>query len=508
MRQLLSILCTLMFLGLFYNQAEAQSLMQTAKEAEQRAKEARQQEIARYDEIVDSKDPVAYQQYILDFPTGSKTPEIKGRLQEINLWNEAKDRHTVSAYETYLKNSQYHWYESEATHAISVMRERAEREAWDKFRSANTIEAYQQYLSDNPNSIYRQEAEKAIYELRERAAWEKIRYAHEISDIEEIESFVSNYPDAPESPEAVARLHELKGLREYNEGNLDAALSEFSQVDRERLSYSARKAYDDVIEYNEFSKLGLNPSEASLADFMRRYPHSRYLAEVSNRLAIAKARKFGDYATDSDYAKALSYATDPSTREAVYAYISENRQRQKDRISAQKTWQRQQNGGWLNLGLSFLDFGCNLDFEDYSLWYYNVGVILRLGNFKDWAQLAVGVKPGVLGYKEGENTSSFFDDSDGDTHVAFHMPILAQLKLNLFTTSRNSRLFIQGMYQFNAVRVADIESRMAWGAGFGVAWQHLDVSLNYRHDIGSTEDRAYPNQHYLGLSMAFYFRLK
>ena len=55
MRQLLSILCTLMFLGLFYNQAEAQSLMQTAKEAEQRAKEARQQEIARYDEIVDSK---------------------------------------------------------------------------------------------------------------------------------------------------------------------------------------------------------------------------------------------------------------------------------------------------------------------------------------------------------------------------------------------------------------------------------------------------------------------
>ena len=150
------------------------------------------------------------------------------------------------------------------------------------------------------------------------------------------------------------------------------------------------------MEYNEYSKLGHYATEAALLNFMRKYPNSKYSNEVSNKIAVAKARNLGDYASSYDYNQALSYAKDSYTRNSVQSYISTNKKKQKERRNAMKSWERKQNGGTVNLGLDFLDLGLNGAYDDCTLWYYNVGLMLRFGNFKDRVQFAIGIKTGYI----------------------------------------------------------------------------------------------------------------
>lgn len=505
MKRLLSILFSVMLVASFSNQADAQSLMQTAKKAEQRAKELKQQETSRYNAIVESKDLAKYNQYIADYPRGSKTPEIKRRAEEIKLWNNARSSNSILSYQNYLSSTQYHWFDNEANQSIRSIKQKAEKEEWEKVVAVNTISSYQAYLQKNPTSGYKQDAEKAINRLQGSQAWDRVKNS---DNINELQRFISSYPYSVEVSIATAKLHELKGIQHYNEGNLSSAYSEFSNLTRDKISYANRKAYDDVMEYNEYSKLGYYASEAALLSFMRKYPNSKYADDVSNKIAVTKARNFGDYASSYDYNQALGYAKDSYTKNSVQSYISMNKKKQKERRNALKSWERKQNGGTVNLGLDFLDLGLNGAYDDCTLWYYNVGVMLRFGNFKDRVQFAIGIKPGIFGYTEEVYSGGYYYDYyDTENQTAFHMPIVGQLKLNLFKTSENSRFFIYGKYQYNAVRVEDIEAEMAWGAGFGVAWKHFDWAFYYRQDIGNVKNYDYKNQHYFGMSMIYYWQL-
>ena len=449
---------------------EAQSLMQTAKKAEQHAKELKQQESARYNAILDSKDLSKYNQFINDYPRGSKTPEIRKRAQEVKSWNDAKNQSTIASYEQYLNATNYHWYDNEANQSIRSIKQKAEKDKWDKVVAINTISSYQNYIQNNPTSGYKQDAEKAINRLQGQQAWNGIKNTEDIS---ELQNFISSYPHAVEVSTAMAKLHELKGVEHYKEGNLGSAYSEFSNLTRDKISYANRKAYDDVMEYNEYSKLGYYVSEAALLSFMKKYPNSKYADDVSNKIAITKARNFGDYASSYDYSIALSYANNSDTRKIVNSYISMNKKSQKNRINKLKSLERKQNGGLFNLGLDILDFGLNGGYDNHTICYYNIGLILRMGNFMDRLQFAIGFKPGLLSYDD----ANYGHHNNETESLHFHMPIVGQLKLNLCNTSDKSRLFIDGKYQFNAVRVKHIESAMSWGAGCGVAWKHIDCAL-------------------------------
>lgn len=505
MRRLYFIICSLLLIVSVSTTVEAQSLMQTAKKTEQRAKELKQQESARYNTIVDSKDLSKYNQFINDYPRGSKTPEIRKRAQEIKLWNDAKNQNTIASYEQYINFTNYHWYDNEANQSIHFIKQTAEKEEWDKVVAINTISGYQNYIQTNPTSGYKQEAEKAINRLQGEQTWNRIKNSN---DIDELQDFISSYPNAVEVHIAAAKLHELRGVQYYNEGNLGSAYSEFSNLTRDKISYANRKAYDEVIEYNEYSRLGHYASETALLSFIRKYPNSKYANEVSNKIAVAKAKNFGDYASPYDYNQALSYAKDSYTRNSVQSYISMNKKKQKERRNAMKSWERKQNGGIVNLGLDFFDMGLNGAYDDCTLWYYNIGLMLRFGNFKDRVQFAIGLKPGIFGYTEEVYSGGYYYDYyDTENQIEFHMPIVGQLKLNLFKTSENSRFFIYGKYQYNAVRVEDVEAEMAWGVGLGVAWKHFDWALYYRQDIGSVKNYDYKNQHYFGMSMIYYWQL-
>lgn len=505
MRRLYFIICSLLFIASLSNTVEAQSLMQTAKKAEQRAKELKQQESARYNAILESKDLSKYNQFINDYPRGSKTPEIRKRAQEVKLWNDTKNQNTIASYEQYLNTTNYHWYDNEANQSIRSIKQKAEKDKWDKVVAINTISGYQTYIQNNPTSGYKQEAEKAINRLKGQQEWNIIKNSENIS---ELQNFISSYPHAVEISIATAKLHELKGVQHYNEGNLGSAYSEFSHLTRDKISYANRKAYDDVMEYNEYSKLGYYASEASLLSFMWKYPNSKYADDVSNKIAVAKARNLGDYASSYDYNQALSYAKDSYTKNSVKSYISMNKKKQKERRNALKSRERKRNGGSVNLGLDFLDLGLNGAYDDCTLWYYNVGIMLRLGNFKDRVQFAIGLKPGIFGYTEEVYSGDYYYDYyDPENRTAFHMPIVGQLKLNLFNTSENSRFFFYGKYQYNVVRVEDIEAEMSWGAGCGFAWKHFDWAFYYRKDIGKIGYHEFKTPDFWGMSMIYYWQL-
>ena len=467
---------------------QSQSLMQTAKQAEQRARELKQQEDSRYDAILNSKNLSKYEQYITDYPRGKKTIEIKRRAEEIKLWNKAKQINTIPAYEEYLTKTQYHWYDSDAKSSIKNIKQRQEYDAWQKVVKINTTEAYKQYLANNPQSSYAEEANLAIKKIEATQAWDRIKYSEKISDYE---NFLVNYSNTNEASSAKIKLHELKGVKYYQDGYLESAYKEFSQISRSDVSYGNRHVFDKVIEYNEYSQLNAYSSESSLRNFMSKYPNSVYYNQVSNVLAIQLAKKLGSYATEYDYNRALGYATNATTRNTVETYISKNKEKKRAEKRAIKRAERYENGGSVNLGLNFMDMGIGTGDNSDLLFCYNVGLMLRFGNYKDILQFAVGLYPGVIYDGDCEETS-------------FHMPVVSQLKLNIIRSSAYSRIFLMGQYQYNIVRDDYIEPDMSWCVGFGVGRKHFDWTLYFKNDFSSSYGCS---NYYLGLSMIYYWQL-
>lgn len=510
MKRKLSIIISLILVAVVGNQAEAQSLMQTAKKAEQRAKELKQQETARYNAIVESKDLAKYNQYITDYPRGSKTPEIKKRAEEVKLWNNARSANSILSYQNYLNSTQYHWYDVEANNAIKSLKQSIEKTAWEKVKQTNTLQCYQEYLRDNPTSGYKTEVEQAINRLQGASAWNKIKRSDKI---EEIQFFVDNYPCADAAAIAIIRLHELKGCKYYQNGDMKSAYLEFAQIAKEKVSYSNMSVYEDVMEYHEFSKLSTNSSQIELNNYLSKFPNGKYSNQVSNFLAISKAKDFGDNASIYDYNAAVNYATDEHTRNVVMSYISINKKKQKELEKAEKYRERAENGGILSIGVDFMDWGFNCEFASKSIMYYNAGLLFRIGNYKDRLQFAFGVKPGVIVYDKTSHDIVYVYDYSYESKSTrsvtdFHMPIVGQLKLNLINLFDWCRFYMYGQYQYNVFRAKEVEHDMSWGVGMGIAWKHIDWSFYYRRDIGRPVSSFYKKQDYLAMSFIFYWQLK
>lgn len=226
--------------------------------------------------------------------------------------------------------------------------------------------------------------------------------------------------------------------------------------------------------------------------------YGRHHAQVSNMIALSKASALGTSSTQLDYTQALSYATDDATRAIVNRHINRSKDAIKEYKKAEKKRIRRENGGIVNIGFEFTDFNIGSTSYDETTYIYNVGLMLRVGNFNDRVQFALGVKPGVVALGSDDEESGF-------STTAFHLPIAAQLKLNLFKSSENSRFFVFGQYQYNAVRAHDIESPMSWSAGVGFAWRSFDLAVKYGQDIDTDDSCCL--RYFAGLSMIYYWHL-
>lgn len=493
--------------------ATAQDLNAVARQAKQRAKELKAQEEQRYNAVVDSKDLDKYNAFIQDYPKGRYTAEIRRRADEMKLWNKARQTNSVASYESYLSTSSFHWFDSKAKDNIRTIRQAQERKAWEEVKRVGTLEAYRKYLADNPQSGYADDAKKEIARIEAKEQWAQLKST---SSTSELEAFITKYPGAAETKYAKTRLHELKAVAFYNEGKYNEAYTELLGLTKSDLAYSNYQMYDKVMEHHDFSKLGNYATESELRSFLGKYPNSNYNPQVNNKLAILKAKKLDGYSTDWAFDDALSYATDEPTRQIVKTYINNAKQTKKELIRMQKAYDRDKNGGWLNIGFEMMNLGYNCrDAEsDDAVVYYDLGLWLRFGNYTDRVQFAVGLRPGLISYSTLETEYTYYDSyTTSEDKIGFHMPLVAQLKLNLFKCSETCRFFLQGQMQFNAVRVREVESSAAWSAGCGFAWKHFDWGFFYRQDIGEPEFGYYTvfggeRQYYIGTSMTFYWNAK
>ncbi len=478
------------------------SLMKAALEAEKRAKEIKSQEAERYAKVLDSRNLEQYNEFIRDYPRSKNTVEIKKRIAEMELWQMASTSNTVSAYQNYLSKTKYHWFDDSATLGISRIRKAEEKRDWEAVCRIGTITAYQNYLKQKPMSAYREDAEKIINRLKGAEAWKSIRFT---SDKKLLEAFVERYPHADETVEARLRLHELYGKEYYDQQDFRKAYAEFSYFSsRDRVSYENRNAYDAVMEWKAFSLLDSDSSETELNSFLNKYPNSIYKTQVNNLLAIVKAKALDNYASVYDYNQIRGYASDTETRRIVESYIASNKSKKKIREKNARKRLRNLNGGLFNMGIEFLDLGWNGESDDsQSIYYYNLGASIRIGNYASKAQFVCGLKLGAISYYTQEN-GDYSEYTSLSQEAVFHMPVYAQLKFNLFQLSSSSRFFISGQYQYNAVRDDLVENTMSWNAGVGIAWRHLDWLFYYRQEFGSN---YLINQNFFGTSLIYYFKL-
>lgn len=372
----------------------------------------------------------------------------------------------------------------------------ADYKTWSIACDANTIDAYNTYIETSEFKVYAEAAQDSITELKSIMEWNSIK---EEPSLSAIETFILTYPNSSRKEEAERVKHELTAVSLYNDGEYKAALEEFDAAGgRQSLATSNVPKYDDCIEEVDYQSI--NDNIISLAVFLKKHPQSKYYNEISNKLAILKAKQLDYTSDDNAYNDVRIYAKDMETWRIVESYIdAAKRQRTsyRRRIRAERIYD---NGGYVMFGIEPGDLLLGMsDFCESDVLSYNVGVCMRIGNYKAPIQFEIGVKPGVIDWE--------FDDDyyDDDYYVCrFHMPVYAKLKLNIARISDSCMFYIAGMGFWNAIREEDVESEFSLGGGFGVAWRKIDLLFYYKQDI--KEDKVYYNTkaYYGGISSIIY----
>ena len=412
------------------------------------------------------------------------------RMERVN-YERACEKGTVEALKEYIGLYPNGRYTDDAKKRIT------DYEAWSTACNANTIDAYNTYIETSEYKVFSQAAKDSITEIESIAAWNSIMNEPSLSAIEE---FIHTYPNSSRIGEARRVRHELTAVNLYSEGHYKDALEEFDAAGgRLRLVAANVPKYDECIE--EVDYLSTNDNMTSLSVFLRKHPQSKHCNEVSNRLAILKAKQL-DYTSDVNaYNDATNYVRDVETRRIVESYIQVAKRQRASYERHQRVQRIKANGGYVLLGIEVCDFLIGAaNFMDSNVWSYNVGVSMKIGNYKAPVQFEMGIKPGIMYWSYDDDYS--YDDYDD--LCRFHMPVYAKLKLNIASISDNCKFYIAGMGFYNAIRDDDVESEFSVGGGFGVAWRKQDLFFYYKQDLKEEKDYYNTRVYYGGISFIAY----
>ncbi len=378
---------------------------------------------------------------------------------------------------------------------------------WLKAQSANTIDGYNEYIQKSKNKSFEKQANDAIIELKAEGEWNNLKTS---TSIAELQGFIVKYPQSTKALTAQNRIHELKGLQHYQNGSLSEAYNEFVMAGgRSALETPNRSKFDECEEYVDFSKLSLYASERELLSFLQHHPSGKYSDTVSNRIAISKAKNLTMYSSYSQFNEALSYAKDGTTRAMVQQYINNSKKEyatyQKHQRRNARTQKAKRNGGYVQFGIEIMDFAWNcVSLDRYlNVFYYNVGLSMKIGNYKSPVQLEFGLKPGILcSYEADDDWHYYYGYYDKDVQVGFHMPIYTKLKINICNSGMYSKFYVAGMGYYNAVRDKELENQFSAGCGAGFAWRHWDMLFYYKQDLNN---KHHLDDKYIGSSVVYYF---
>jgi len=400
---------------------------------------------------------------------------------------------TLDKCKEYLSLYPYGKYSEDVTNRMNDF------ELWNKVKSANTIESYQDYLSKSQYRFFASDANDAMAELKSVQEWERLKHTWSLADLQ---SFVNSYPKSSCASYASRRIHELKGVEYHKEGKLSEAYYEFMAAGgKYELEPSICDIFDECVEHHEYQLLKYNSDENKLREFMAKYPSSKYYDEVSNKVAIIKAKALNMYSGEYSFNNALSYAKDASTRATVNAYIENCKKSYANYMKGLHRSKIKANGGWLMFGVEPMDIGFNLMISDrrFNIGYYNVGISVKIGNYKSPVQFEVGAKPGIMVWKF--NDDDYYEDNG--TGTEFHLPIYARLKINLLNAGNKCKFYMAGLGFYNAVRDEYLENEISVGGGLGFAWHHWDWLMAYYRQ--SLDNKKELDDRFLGTSLIYYF---
>ena len=434
--------------------------------------------------------PPAVNAQLIDAAKDRRAEIREIRRQDSIAYINACKAGTLAAFKNYLKEYPNGLFKKQMNDRI------ADFDIWSKAKQANTIEAYNEYLNQSVTKAFIIEAGDAITELESVDAWNAIKTT---GTLQQVKAFIASYPKSSRRAAAVKRAHELQGVEYYQKGEWLMALAEFKEAGgRNSLEYKYQKMYDYCLEYDEYRKLDEYTPESTLIAYLNRHPNGYFHNNVSNEIAVRRAKELDKYSTSVDYENAMAFAKDYRTQREVQTYIDRSKADAEAYRKMRKKWERDENGGWTDFVLG-CDFTGNVGASDEGQkMCFDFIVGLRIGNYRDPLQFEVGLKPGFVmpGY-----VSSYYDyyyDYYTDSETYFHMPIYGKLKINVCNAGRG-KFFIFGEFDYNAVRDDWYESEMSVGGGIGLGWKHFDMAFYYQNDID------YIDPHSLGVSMGVYF---
>ena len=299
--------------------ADSQILTNYAKKHKAELAEKQKVEREAYESACVKGTMDALKSFVSNYPQSKYVSEANSKIKSLELkiekdaYDSACKEGTIEAFRGFLNRYPRSQYAQDVQNRINDF------DLWNSAKRNNTIQAYNSYLQNSRYKTFAAEAKAAIEDINAISEWQNVKASKSLT---EVQSYINKYPNASSITDARKKEHELKGIQYYNNGNLTDAYREFADAGgRYALDYENRTAYDKCQEYYDFSLLGSNSREGELIGFLTKYPSSTYYNQVSNWIAIAKAKNFPSCANSFYFRAALLYAKDKETRDIVQIYI-------------------------------------------------------------------------------------------------------------------------------------------------------------------------------------------
>lgn len=478
--------------------AHAQTLTKYAQQKQREMAEKKRMERTYFEKACQLGTLSAYNEYLSMYPKGQYVEEVKLRISNLekeaekSLYDNACRLETTQALQEYIDKYPNGLYVKDARIRMTDII------LWQDAKKQNTIAAYRYYLNTSTSKSYSQLANAAITDLESIEEWNCICNS---SSKTIIDRFIKAHPNSSCIDKARKRYNELLAIDYYEQGDLQHAYEKFEAAGgRYAIDFSNRSKYDECQEYIDFKKINTS-DESELMAFLQKYPSGKYSNQVSNMVAMEKARGLSMLSGEYKYNEAMFYAKDKYTRNYVQSYIDKAKRSYRKYKRSQKWQKHKAKGKFFLVGLEIMDVGLNPSVYEESEhhmdaeWFYNVGLSFKIGNYTDPIQFEVGTKAGLIGYTL---PYGYEDESESK----FHLPFYARLKINLLDAGRESKFYIDATGYYNSITDEYIENNFAISGGFGVAWRHWDWSVYYKGDINKKYNL---DNDFLATSFKYYF---
>lgn len=304
---------------------------------------------------------------------------------------------------------------------------------WEEARTINTSDSYHSYLQKSHTQIYKKDVEKALLEIEAEKEWKKCK---QFCDEESLSKFIEKYPSTKYADEAAYWYNIVVGEK-YYDNNRSLALYYLSKAnDYQTLTGIPALHIKDLKDEKEIKEiLSSNDIQKVEFFFMTLNNDNKYYNQVSNHIANLKAGELNAFSSDYKMQEALSYAKDDETRTIVKKSIRIAKADRVEytrlrRIAARKAWWKDR----INVGWNIM----HIDYSN-SFWGLGTGAKLRFGRWSDVLNITLGLEYAYHMYYD-ENDDDYYDDET--TPVAHQIDIPLGLRFNLFKISSKYKFYM------------------------------------------------------------------